>query len=312
MAVEASSQPMPEARYNLVLREIQSARLKELQAAHDSLLYEARQLKQKQQSGTQQHLVVSEKRRLASLIGKTHTERKRVINMMAPFVRYIIDNTEHHNIPADWKMRAREGTPYWCQPEVEFVGTAPSISEKNIIVESYLKRQRAWEQVTEVLPRETVDAMRFFGDIEKRASAFINCQPSQNETGAINRETSQYHLGCLTLCQDIFVKARECRLKCHDVWNTIEAKLQSDQVIKVTTVTGEGGDISANLRVHATLPLLQPLQAASAELLSQDHLTVPDSLAEDMSRLEEQPYSTRQFGRGHELFGGATSRLHTG
>jgi hypothetical protein len=33
-------------------------------------------------------------------------------------------------------MRAREETPYWCQPEVELAGTAPSISEKNIIVES--------------------------------------------------------------------------------------------------------------------------------------------------------------------------------
>jgi hypothetical protein len=65
--------------------------------------------------------------------------------------------------------------------------------------------------------------------------------------------------------------------------------LQSDQVIEVTTVTGgEGGDISANLRVHATLPLLQPLQAASAELLLQDHLTVLDSLAEDTNHLEEQ------------------------
>jgi hypothetical protein len=278
---------MPEARYNLILGEMQSARLKELQAAHDSLLYEARQLKQKQQSGTQQHLVVSEKRRLASLIGKTHTERKRVINMMAPFVRYIMDNTEHHNIPADWKMRAREGTPYWSLPEVELAGT-PSISEKNIIVESYLKRQRAWEQVTVVLPRETVDAMRFFGDIEKRAFAFVNSQPSQNDTGAISREMSQYHLGCLTLCQDVFVKARECRLKCGNVWNTIEAELQSDRVIEVTTVTGEGGDISANLRVDATLPLLQPSQAPSMELLSQDHLTVPDSLAEDTSHLEEQ------------------------
>lgn len=287
MAEEASPQPMPEARYNLILGEMQSARLKELQAAHDSLLYEAHQLKQKQQSGTQQHLVVSEKRRLASLIGKTHMEQKRVINLMAPFVRYIMDNTEHHNIPADWKMRAREGTPYWSLPEVGLAGT-PSISEKNIIVESYLKRQRAWEQVTVVLPRETVDAMRFFGDIEKRAFAFINCQPSQNDTGAISREMSQYHLGCLTLCQDVFVKARECRLKCGNVWNTIEAELQSDRVIEVTTVTGEGGDISANLRVDATLPLLQPSQAPSTELLSQDHLTVPDSLAEDTSHLEEQ------------------------
>jgi len=64
-------------------------------------LYEATRLKQKQQSGTQQHMVVSEKRKLAILIGKAHKVRKQSINSMMPFVRYIVQNTENHGIPDD-------------------------------------------------------------------------------------------------------------------------------------------------------------------------------------------------------------------
>jgi hypothetical protein len=230
------------------------ARLKELQAAHDCALYEGQRLKQKQQSGTQQHMVVSEKRRLASLIGKTHRARKKLINDMAPFVRYLSENTEQHNIPANWLCTAREGIPYWCTPIEGELGFAPSTSEKNNIVESFLKRQRAWEQVTEILPRELVDAMRFFGDIEKRAIEFVNQVPEPNG-GTI--EMKQYHLGCLAVGQDIFAKARECQLKCRNVWTTIEMDLHSDRVMDITTVTGEAGGVRENLKVHTTLPILR-------------------------------------------------------
>ena len=70
---EASTQPLlsPE-QYSVIIQDIHHARLKELQDAHDCALYEAQRLKQKQQSGTQQHLVVSEKCQLASLIGMAH------------------------------------------------------------------------------------------------------------------------------------------------------------------------------------------------------------------------------------------------
>jgi hypothetical protein len=54
---------------------------------------------------------------------------------MMPFVRYIVENTEQHGIPADWKSRAREGIPYWCLEEGENA-MALSISEKSNIVES--------------------------------------------------------------------------------------------------------------------------------------------------------------------------------
>lgn len=289
VAEEASVLPLPQARYNLILLETHEARLKALQAAHDSLLYEAQRLKQKQQSGTQQHLVVREKRQLASLIGKTHSARKRLINNMAPFIRYIVANSAHHNIPIEWKTQAREGTPYWCtaagEPEL-----VPSIAEKNSIVESYLKRQRAWEQVSTILPRETVDAMRFFAEVEKRAIAFIDCQNSQHDGQPISEGMHQYNLGCLALCQDVLGKASVCRLKCRAVWNSIETEIQSAQVIGCTTVSGDADGIPADRKVSATLPLLQMSQGPSTELL-RDNIAVPDVLQEharDDDQSEEQ------------------------
>jgi hypothetical protein len=110
---EASTQPLlsPE-QYSAIIQDIHHARLKELQDAHDCALYEVQRLKQKQQSGTQQHLAVSEKRQLASLIGKAHKARKKLINDMVPFVRYIQEHTEQLSVPANWKAMALEGTPY--------------------------------------------------------------------------------------------------------------------------------------------------------------------------------------------------------
>jgi hypothetical protein len=280
VAEAAATIPMDQDRYNLILREMHEAKLKELQSAHDSALYEVQSLKQKQQSGTQQHLVVSEKRRLASLIGKTQRARNQLLNKMTPYVRYIVDNTEHHTIPAIWKQQARDGAPYWIEANEESV-TTPSIAEKNSIVESYLKRQRAWEQVTVIVPRETVDAMKFFGDVEQRSFAFINGLPGQPDHGqsSISRETHQYNLGCLVVYQDVWVKARECRLKCRRVWNSIETELQSDQIIEVTNVSGGAGGIPADRKVNAMLPFLQLSQGPGAELL-REHVAVGDSLQE--------------------------------
>lgn len=253
----------------MILQEMHHARLQELQAAHDCALFEGQRLKQKQQSGTQQHLVVSEKRRLALLIGKTHRARKKLINDMAPFVRYLLENTEQHSIPANWKATAREGIPYWCTPMEGESGITPSIAEKNNIVESYLKRQRAWEQVTDILPRELVDAMRFFGDLEKRAIEFINTVPQTDGDYTCTIEMRQYHLGCLAVGQDIFAKARECRLKCQNLWRKIETDLQSERIIKITTISGEAGGVRENLKVNATLPLLRLSLVPHEELLQE-------------------------------------------
>ena len=116
-------------RYKLILREMHEARMKALQSAHDSLLYEVRRLKQRQQSGTQQHLVVSEKRQLALLIGKNERARKQLIRQMASHVKYMVDNTENQNIPTNWKTMAMQGAPHWCEAVEEFAVT-PSTAEK--------------------------------------------------------------------------------------------------------------------------------------------------------------------------------------
>ena len=212
------------------------ARLSELQEAHDAALYEANRLKQKQQSGTQQHMVVSEKRKLAILIGKANKVRK-------PFM-------------------------------------SPSISEKQSIVESYLRRQRAWEQITIVLPRETVDAMRFFADIEVAASTFAHQQPVDGDNITI-MEKKEYHLDSLAMCQDIIDECRDCCIKCGYLWKTIEAELRSEKIIAVTSVSGSVDGIPAHRKVQATLPLLDPLNAPRMELL-QEHLTsVSDSVQQE-------------------------------
>jgi hypothetical protein len=238
--------------YSAIIKDMHQARIKELQAAHDSAHYEAKRLKQKQQSGTQGHLVVSEKRRLASLIGKMHRSRKKNINDMVPFVRYIVENINQHGIPDNWKATAMAGSPYWCIADEGHAGMTPSISEKNSIVESYLKRQRAWEQITEIIPRELLDAMCFFHDAEQRATQFINIQ--MDETCTMERR--QYHLGCLAIGQDIFVRARGCRLKCRNVWREVETELQSELVMNVTMASGENGGVREMLKINATLPIL--------------------------------------------------------
>ena len=155
----------------------------------------------------------------------------------------------------------------------------PSVSEKNNIVESYLKRQRAWEQVTVILPRETRDAMRFFGDLEKWSIAFMERLRSQHDGQPTNRETNEYHLCCLTVCQDVCVKAREYRLRCWDVWNSIENELQSANIVKITNISGEAGGVPAYLKVNAMLPLLQISQQPSFELL-RDYIAEHDRLQE--------------------------------
>ena len=103
VADEDIRQMLSSSRAKQILTEMNQARLGELQEAHDAARYEANRLKQKQQSGTQQHMVVSEKRNLARLIGKANKVKKQSINSMMPFVRYIVQNTENHGIPDDWK-----------------------------------------------------------------------------------------------------------------------------------------------------------------------------------------------------------------
>jgi hypothetical protein len=115
----------------------------------------------------------------------------------------------------------------------------PSIAEKNSIVESYLKCQQAWEQVTDILPWELVVTMRFFGDVEKQATTFINTIPHGNSICTI--ELHQYHLSCLAEGQDILAKGRECCLKCQNLWRQIEMVLQSEGIKRLTTISGDAG-----------------------------------------------------------------------
>jgi hypothetical protein len=198
-----------------------------------------------------------------------------MINNMTPLVRYIVENMAQHGIPADWKIRAREGNPYWRSEEGENA-MAPSISEKKSIVESYLKRQRAWEQISMLLPRETVDAMRFFAKIERAAYTFITCQPTEGRP--LSQEMKEYNLGSLVLCQDIMDESRECRLKCGELWNTIENELQSEKIISVTSVSGDANDIPAHRKVQTTIPFLHPSNAPNRELMQEHLMVIPDGV----------------------------------
>jgi hypothetical protein len=272
---EDTREMLDSSRAKQILREMNQARLGELQEAHDAAKCEAERLKQKQQRGTQQHMVVSEKQRLRILIGKANKERKKSINSMMPFVRYIVQNTENHGIPDDWKKMALDGEPYWCLDEEEDAMT-PSISEKQSIVESYLRRQRAWEQITVVLPRETVDAMRFFAKIEVAASTLAHQQPVDGDN--IARE---YHMGSFAMLQDIIDECRDCRKKCGYLWNTMEAELLSENIIEVTSVSGSVDGIPAHRKVQATLPFINPSNAPGIELLQEHLIPVPDSVQQD-------------------------------
>jgi hypothetical protein len=145
--------------------------------------------------------------------------------------------------------------------------------------------------VTEILLRETMDAMRFFGDLEKRSMTLMECLPSQLDGQPTSREMREYHLGCLTLCQDLCVRARECCLRCRDVWNRIENELQSSKIIEVTRTSSEAGQVPAYLKVNAMLPFLLVTQQPSVELLNDyigehDHLHECVALHGDVQRIE--------------------------
>ena len=280
---EATRQMLSSSRAKQILTEMNQAKLGELQETHDAARYEANRLKQKQQSGTQQQMVVSEKRNLARLIGKANKVKKKSINSMMPLVQYIVQNTENHGIPDDWKKRALDGEPYWCLDEGEDA-MGPSISEKQSIVESYLRRQRAWEQITVVLPRETVDAMRFFADIEVAASTFANQQPVDGEN--ITMEKKEYQLGSLAMCQDIIDESRDCRIKCGCLWDTIEAELRSEKIVALTSISECVDGTPAHRRVQATLPMLDPSHASIVALLQEHSTSVSATMRQDT--VEEQ------------------------
>ena len=269
VGLPAAPIPMHSDRYDQVLREMHEAKLKELQMAHDAALYEVQRLRQKQESGKQQHMVVNEKRQLALLISKNQRLRKQFIRKMIPHVKYIMDKSEHQIIPNNWKKLATEGNPYWVEP-VEQLDDTPCTSEKNSIVESYLRRQHAWEQVTEILPRETQDAMNFFAGIENEARAFMESMSNQETVQVTSTEMIEYNVGCWVLCKDVLVKARACQQRCHDVWNRIGDALQSDEILAVTKASGDGGGVPSNLKVDAMVPFLPVSHQAINEQIMRD------------------------------------------
>jgi hypothetical protein len=116
--------------------------------------------------------------------------------------------------------------------------------------------------------------MRFFGDVEKRAIAFINTMPHGDSICTI--EMRQYHLGCLAVGQDILAQGRECRLKCQNLWRQIETDLQSEGTIEMTTISGEAGGVREGLKVNATLPLLRLSWVPNEEHLQEEMQPITD------------------------------------
>jgi hypothetical protein len=224
-------------RYKVVLDRLHISRLRELQLKHDSSLFKEHSLRQSQQSGTQQHLTSIQKRRLAKKIGDTKRKRMTLLNQMERHVNHLGLQT-----PQGWKKDAIDGRSFWESPVEMSNQDCPSSLEIKSIVELFLKRQRAWEHLTMVLPREIFDAVNFFKSI--KTSAIVSSEAVL--ASPIAPELAAYRSGIHISCMDIASSASQSLDACCSLYNYLdtlvspESQIIADIVVDDTSAVSRG------------------------------------------------------------------------
>lgn len=220
--------PLDEARYADVLAHIHRCELNKQQSTHDELLLEEQVLLQKRTSGTQAHAVTKDKRNLDKLIRSVRKKRHLLIANMKAHVDYLQAVPGETQPPEDWLSQAREGSPFWGSSAPGPDG-APSQREIESIVVAYLKRNRAWEQLTDTVPREAHDAIEHFSLLEAQAHACVSrvileTQEALSSSGSLPASyptrVDVLH-GRIITGKDLISSVEAARRQCAAAWGSI-------------------------------------------------------------------------------------------
>jgi len=185
-------------------------------------------LTSKRESGSQGHSTTKDKRNLDKLIRSVRKTRFDLLISMERHVSYFL---EHHNgvaavgaqsIPSNWMDAAKEGQPFWSQGNNTPPDT-PAKHEVEGIVTSHLKRQRAWEQLTETVPRELRDAMEQFSLLEIQAHTQL-------------QNLSDDDCGMIVVTKDLIQEVRCCRLGCIRTWEHMKGMMVCSPTVAEVTL----------------------------------------------------------------------------
>jgi len=236
--------PLSPTRQSQVLVHIHRLDLSNLQSQHDKFLLEQIALVQRQTSGRLAHRTTADKRNHDKLLRSVRSKRLNLINKMVPHITFLQsipgDQTVPAELPKDWVTSAREGSPFWLAGDNVVPVDCPSSKEIESIVESFLKKSRAWEQLSSVVPREVHDALEHLSLLELQArscndaivrdlhhlsGASDTCHPSEFEV----------HLGRLVHVSDLLTTVEASRKDCAITWSIIHDLVEtSPKVLEVT------------------------------------------------------------------------------
>lgn len=220
--------PLDASRFSHVLAHTHRCQLRKQQDDHDKLLLEEQVLQQKRTSGSLAHTTTADKRNLDKLIRSTRKSRHRVIENMKEHVDYLTTVPTETPIPNNWVDLAKEGQPFWLSNLPAPEGR-PSQHEINAIVESYLKRARAWEQLTMIVPREVHDALEHFSLLELQANVcerdltnrLWEHQVGSGSFAIFSQIEVDKLLGTIILAKDLISSVETARRQCAVAWGCI-------------------------------------------------------------------------------------------
>lgn len=260
--------PISTTRQCDVVVYIHQSDLSALQSDHDKLLLEETALVQRQTSGRLAHRTTSDKRNHDKLLRSVQRSRRDAINKMRPHVEFLQAVPDHPGLPPelpdDWERLAREGSPFWHVGDV-VPADGPSEREKDAVVEFFLKRCRAWEQLTSIVPREARDALEHLSLLELQARACndaivsdINALHDARVSSTTTSNGREPHptefdtqLGRLVQVNDLLSTLESSRRDCASAWLFIHDLVESSpQVASILSPVNSG------LHIQASLPIL--------------------------------------------------------
>ena len=241
-ALVAPEIPLTPVRYAEVLCHVHTQQLRKLQKEHDLLLLDELVLQQKRTSGTQVHSSTGAKRTLDKQIRSVRRSRHGTIASMSEHVEFLKSVTGTDPVPDNWKELAKSGNPFWATVERSVSPDRPSRHEVDAIVESYMKRQRAREQLTNIVPREIRDLLEFYSLLWLQLGACMDALERDELFLDGDSEGAQLR-GLFVHAKDLSVTVGTAWQLCVTAWDNMLQLVNDSLVLKeVTEVDSrEGG-----------------------------------------------------------------------
>jgi hypothetical protein len=131
------------------------------------------------------------------------------------------------------------------------------------VVESYMKRQHAWEQLTSVVPREIRDAIEFFALLESQCCVCLHRMQTEMSNRDLPDEDFYKLRGLIVLSHDLLRLTENSHSQCAMTWSLI-TKMVSDSPI-VAEVTGGCCSTLVSYREHSAFHIASSAQFIPAE-----------------------------------------------